>query len=86
MTTATTPAVHALVRIGWGEKRHPALVTRHDTAPGEPWNQARYTIDNIVCSCPDTSNGHARHRATIIRVGDDAWAHRTCGPTEGDTT
>ena len=84
--TTPTRTVHALVRIGRGEKLHPAIVTWRDTDPGMPWNRRLYGVRDIVCSCPDTANGYAQNRATIARVGEDAWEHRTCRPTEGSTT
>lgn len=69
----------ATVRIGNGRRVHPALVAGSESAPGMPWNRTTYRLVDIVCGCPDCANGHARQRASIVRVGDDAWDHTTCG-------
>lgn len=70
---------HALVRIGRGQKLHPALVTWRNTDPDQPWNRTLYGVHDIVCTCPGTHAGYARHRAAIARVSEDAWKHATCG-------
>lgn len=77
-TATPTRGLLALVMIGRGDKKHPARVTRWDSDPGTPWNREGYTIENLLCSCPNACNGHARHSARVVKVTDTAYSERTC--------
>lgn len=72
-----TENVHVIVRIGHGgTKNHRALATKVETDPGKPWNRTKFVGMRFVCTCPNTQNGHAWHRAAIVGEG---WDNATCG-------
>ena len=67
--------IKVTARIGRGGKIHRARAIREESAPGKPWSRVSYRRLAFCCSCPNTKNGHATHRASIVAEG---WAMANC--------
>lgn len=80
MIRACDPSLSKVtVRIGNGNKLHPAWAEKVIKDPGGPWAQTSWKHFRFVCYCPNTRNGWASLMCSVVCEG---WESANCNHKE----